>query len=173
MFIPVAHDDVAWEQLADVMGDYFQIANEQRARRTPELATRGFIVSAPLTGATVLEPHRGDSADEFNRWESTFQTIRRRAAITVDPDANGYLISVQVDKEIEDLPRPEHATAGQAILRNDSSLPDRSSYDVSATRGSGRWIHLGRDTVLEQQMLLDLQRRFAGVLQGAGILAPR
>jgi hypothetical protein len=65
--VPVVDDDLAWDQIADVVSDYFPIAREQRARRG-EVACEGRIETAPQDGATWLEPHRGDSLGEFNRW---------------------------------------------------------------------------------------------------------
>ena len=112
-------------------------------RRDGEVWTEGLIQTAPQDGATWLEPHRHDSVGTFNRWESTFQTIRRRAVVRVIPDAAGYLVEVIVEKELEDLPSPEKATAGAATFRADGSLPSRRLEQVSRTRSSPRWIQLG------------------------------
>ncbi|MCI0335566.1 MAG: hypothetical protein L0228_20350 [Planctomycetes bacterium] len=159
--VPVTNEDLAWDQIADVVSDYFTIAREQRARL--DVGTEGRIETAPQDGATWLEPHRHDSVGSFNRWESTFQTIRRRALLRVIPDAAGYLVEVVVEKELEDLPNPEKATAGAAVFRSDDSLPSRRLEDVSRARSSPRWIQLGRDPLLEQRMLADIQARLGGV----------
>ncbi len=178
--VPVVDEDCAWDQIADVVSDYFTIAREQPARRGEVLA-EGRIETAPQSGATWLEPHRGDSVGAFNRWESTFQTIRRRALVRVVPDASGYNIEVNVEKEIEDQPRPQQATAGAATFRNDNSLPSRRAELVGATgasplsrRGqenratlsSPYWIPLGRDPALEQRILADIHARLSGVTNG-------
>jgi hypothetical protein len=165
--VPVANDEWAWDQITDVVSDYFTITSEQRAQRGNELALEGRIETAPQGGATWLEPHRGDSVGAFNSWESTFQTIRRRAMVRVVPDAVGYTIEITVEKELEDLPHPERATAGAATFRNDGSLPDDLAEDernegVSRTRTSPRWISLGRDPALEQRMLADIHARLSG-----------
>jgi hypothetical protein len=164
--VPVVDEELAWDQITDVVTDYFRISREQRARRSGEVWTEGCIETAPLDGATWLEPHRHDSVGTFNRWESTFQTIRRRAVIRVIPDANGYQIEAIVEKELEDLPRPEKATAGAAVFRNDGSLPSRRLEEISRTRSSPRWIRLGRDPALEQRMLADIHARLTGVATG-------
>ena len=130
--------------------------------------TEGRIETAPQDGATWLEPHRHDSVGKFNRWESTFQTIRRRAVVRVIPDAAGYLVEVIVEKELEDLPNPEKATAGAATFRNDGSLPSRRLEQVSRTRSSPRWIQLGRDPALEQRMLAEIHARLSGVTASPG-----
>jgi hypothetical protein len=171
--VPVADEQFAWDQIADVVSDYFTIAREQQARRSGEAVMEGFIEAAPQTGATWLEPHRRDSVGSFNRWESTLQTIRRRALVRVIPDAAGYLVEVIVEKELEDLPKPEHATAGAATFRNDGSLPSRRLEQVSHTRSSPRWIPLGRDPLLEQRMLAEIHARLAAVSAGgAPIFTP-
>jgi hypothetical protein len=64
-----------------------------------------------------------------------------------------------VEKDLEDLPRPEHATAGGATFRNDSSLPSNPANQVSRTRLSGNWIFIGRDPALEQVILANIQSR--------------
>jgi hypothetical protein len=161
--VPVIDEGFAWDQIADVVDDYFQIVREQRARRTGQVWTEGRIDTAPLTGATVLEPHRLDSVGSFNRWESTFQSIRRRATVRVMPDANGYLLEVIVEKEIEDLPKPEKATVGPASFGSELTLPSRRLDQVLRTRSSPRWILLGRDPALEQRMLADIHARLNGI----------
>ena len=163
MVVPVADDEFAWDQIADVVSDYFPIAREQRARRGGDGFVEGRIETVPQVGATWLEPQRRDSVGNFNRWESTFQTIRRRAVVRVVPDAAGYLVEVIVEKELEDLPQPENATAGAATFRNDGSLPSRRLEQVGRTQASPRWIQLGRDPPLEQRMLADIHARLSGV----------
>jgi hypothetical protein len=169
--VPVTDEELAWDQIADVVSDYFTIAREQRARRNGEVWLEGLIQTAPQDGATWLEPHRHDSVGTLNRWESTFQTIRRRAVVRVIPDAAGYLVEVIVEKELEDLPSPEKATAGAATFRNNESLPSRRLEQVSRTRSSPRWIQLGRDPLLEQRMLAEIQARLTAVAGSGPIIA--
>ena len=157
--VPVSNDEFAWEQIADVVSDYFPIATERRARRAGNVWSEGFIETAPQGGASIFEPQRRDSVGSFNRWESTFQTTRRHARVRVTPDAAGYTIGVEVQKEIEDMPRPENATAGAATFRNDGSLPRTKSREDTRTRNSGLWVPLGRDIALEQRILGEVQER--------------
>jgi hypothetical protein len=164
MSVPVVNDEWAWDQIADVVGEYFTIASQQQARRS-EAWVEGRIETAPQGGATVLEPQRHDSVGLFNRWESTFQTIRRRAVVRVVPDTVGYSIEVIVEKELEDLPHPEHATA--AAVTFEGSLPDRHINQVNHTRSSPCWISLGRDPPLEQRILADIHARLAGMTSSA------
>jgi hypothetical protein len=170
--VPVFDEDVAWDQIADVVSDYFKITREQRARRTGEAWTEGRIDTAPRDGATVLQPDRMDSVGTFNRWESTFQSIRRRATVRVIPNANGYLVEVIVNKELESLPKPEKATVGPAAFDSQASLPNRRLEQIVRTHPSPRWIPLGRDPALEERMLADIHARLNGVTTQRSIFSP-
>jgi hypothetical protein len=162
IFIPIKNQDWAWEQIVDVVDDYFRIERESRVQLLGNVVTEGRIDTFPQVGATVLEPHRPDSVGHYNRWESTFQTIRRRGLVRVIPEQGGYLIDLAVYKELEDLPYPENATAGPATFRYDDSLPSRFQDEVSRTRLSEHWVPLGRDTACEQQILAEIQARLCG-----------
>jgi hypothetical protein len=161
-FIPFTNQDWAWEQIVDVVDDYFRIERERPVQLVGNVLTEGQIDTYPQVGATVIEPQRPDSAGTYNRWESTLQTIRRRATVRIIPAQGGYLVGLEVQKELEDLPRPEHSTAGAATFRNDSSLPSRLEEKVSETALAGDWILVGRDAELERQMLCEMQEKVAG-----------
>jgi len=163
VLIPVTNGDLAWEHIVDVVDDYFRVERESRVQTVGNVVTEGRIDTFPLVGATWLEPHLPDSDGWENRWESTFQTIRRQAVLRVVPQRGGYLIDVVVNKELEDLPRPENATAGAASFRNDNSLTSRLNESVSRTRFSPVWIPLGRDAIIEQQILCEIRDRIAGL----------
>ncbi len=157
--VPVANRDWTWEQIVDTVDDYFRIERERQVQLVGDVLTEGRIDAFPKIGATIIEPQRRDSVGRYNRWESTLQTIRRRATVRVIPDAAGYVVDVTVEKDLEDLPRPEFSTAGVATFRNDSSLPSVPAEAVSRTQLSGRWILIGRDLALEQRILADIQSR--------------
>ncbi len=162
VYVPVGNPDLVWEQIVAVVDDYFRIERESRVQTVGNVVTEGRIDTFPQVGATWLEPHRPDSAGWDNRWESTFQTIRRRAVIRVIPQQGGYLIDAVVHKELEDLPRPENSTAGAASFRNDNSLRSRLDEQVDRTRLSDHWIPLGRDTMVEQQLLSEIRACVTG-----------
>ena len=158
LFVPVSNQDWAWEQIVDVVDDYFRIERENRVQLVGNVLTEGRIDSFPQIGATWLEPHRPDSIDWESRWESTF---RRRAVLRVVPEQTGYLVDIAVYKDLEDLPRPERSTAGATTFRNDDSLRSRLGEDVNRTRLAQNWIPLGRDPLLEQQILGEIHARLA------------
>lgn len=169
--IPVANRDWTWEQIVDTVDDYFRIERERQVQLVGDVLTEGRIDVHPQIGATLPELHRRDSVGKYNRWESTFQTIRRRATIRVMPDATGYLVDVLVEKDLEDLPRPENSSAGAVTFRNDSSLPSTAAEAVSRTQLASSWIFIGRDPELEQAIIADLQSRLV-VLPAAPIAGP-
>jgi len=154
--VPIPDPDYVWDKVVDVVDDLFEIEREERVRLVGDVVTEGFLETRPKTGATLLEPWHHDSANSYERLESTLQTIRRRAAIRVIPAEKGFLVEIIVLKELEDLARSEHAFAGQATFRNDSTLQRfrEPVADNPLTRG---WIPQGRDLALEQLMIARLQ----------------
>jgi len=168
--LPVADPRVAWETVVDVVDDYFEIDREDPVRVIGQTITEGRLDTFPQTGATLLEPWRHDSVGLGERLESTLQSIRRQATVRVMPTEGGYWVEVAVYKELEDVARPEHATAGAATFRYDETLR-RVEQPVSARPIHEGWIPLGRDAALEQQILADLHARL-GATANRGCLGP-
>jgi hypothetical protein len=164
LMVPVANRDFAWDQIVDVMDDYFRIQREQRVRLVGDVLTEGRIDTWPVTGATLLEPQLKDSPGLYNRVESTLQTIRRHALVRVIPAAEGYLVEVVVRKELEDLSRPERTTASAASF-HENLTPDGDDLNVPFDSAEKGWISQGRDLILEQRILSQIQARL-------GCLAP-
>jgi hypothetical protein len=164
--IPPLDADLVWTKMVDVTDDFFKVHSEQRVVFANGVPTEGRIETFPQTGATILEPWRGDSVGWSERWESTLQSIRRVATMRLTPDAAGWRVEVEVEKELEYLSRPMRATTGGASFRNDDSLyrygtplptlgqqvGDQPRPVASPTPNLG-WIPMGRDPRLEQKML--------------------
>lgn len=168
VFVPAQPCDSLWDKLVDVVDDYFKIEREQRVRQFGNTLTQGRIDTFPLVSATLLEPWRGDSVGTFNRLESTFQSIRRRAVVQVTPVEDGYLLDFAVYRELEDVARPEFSTVGSATFRNDDSLI-RAPEIVGDAPSSFGWIPQGRDAALEQKMIGQLLEL---VGPGAAVVGP-
>jgi hypothetical protein len=156
--LPNLDRDLLWQHLVDVVDDYFTIDREEPVRLIGNVLTEGRIDTFPEIGSTYFEPWRRDSANSYEKLESTLQTIRRQATVRVIPTAGGYLADVTVFKELEDLARPEHATTGAATLRHDTSL-DRVVQPIGDQPVLKGWIPLGRDLALEQRILAQLRNR--------------
>ena len=164
--IPPLDAEVVWQQMVDTMDDFFKIQSEQRVVFANGIPAEGRIDTYPQTGATLLEPWRGDSVGFRERLESTLQSIRRSGSMRLIPDPSGWRVETVVLKELENLSRPMRATAGGASFRNDDSLyrygtplptlgqqvGDQPRPVANPTPNLG-WIPLGRDPLLEQKML--------------------
>jgi hypothetical protein len=162
VLLPVGDHELAWETVVDVVDDHFKIQEEEPVRRVGDVVTEGRLDTFWAVGSTVFEPWRRDSANAYEKLESTLQSIRRRATVRVRPAQGGYLVDVAVFKELEDAARPMHASAGAATFRNDSSLT-RVVDVVGEQEVNEGWISLGRDTALEQRMIQQLTAK-AGVI---------
>ena len=152
--IPIADSQCAWEAVADVIDDYFKIEHEEPVRKIGDTYNEGRIDTFYQVSPTILEPWRRDTAGEYERVENTLQTMRRRAVVRVwsRPNEGGHWVDVAVFKELEDLPKPEHASAGGATFRYDSSFTRVVNPAVMDPLGEC-WIPQGRDPVLEQRII--------------------
>jgi hypothetical protein len=168
VFVPIADPQCTWEQVVDVVDDYFRIEREEPVRVAGNTMTEGTLTTAAQVSPTILEPWHRDTADWPQRVENSLQSMRRRAVVRVVPAPGGHWIDVQVFKELEDLRRPEQATAGGATFRYDDSLTRivNPVGDQQATQG---WIAQGRDAPLEQQIICDLVGR-CGTMNGRVVM---
>jgi hypothetical protein len=180
LVLPPSDRDFVFDQIVDVVDDYFEIDHEERLKVVGTEPVEGRIDTFPLTGATLLEPWRRDSVGFYERLESTLQSIRRTANVRIIPNATGapgYLVDVAVWKELEDVPQPIQASAGAATFRYDTSLQRDTEFDTDPNRIPGDparpngprtptigWIPLGRDPNLEQAIIGKIQARLGGVM---------
>ena len=124
VLIRISNHELVWDGIVDVVSEYFHIEREDPVRLLGSTLTEGRLDTFPKPGATLLEPWEHDSADSYERLESTLQSIRRYAVVKVIPAQNGgFWIDVAVYKELENVRQPEHATAGSSTFRNDISVP--------------------------------------------------
>jgi hypothetical protein len=150
LIVPSDDLEQIWKQCVAVTDEYFDGLHENRLART--------IITDPKIGATLVEPWYGDSVGFYERLESSLQTIRRWARITVKPaPGGGYAVNVEVFKEIEDMSKPERQAGGRAQF--DTFLPvDRTREIVGPVPLPNGWILRGRDHKLEQVILARLRR---------------
>lgn len=138
---------LVFDKTYDVVHEYFDIAYSNRFSgeiKTNYLMTAGFFDGFGL---------RLGYYDCYENLESTLQSVRRWALVTITPaTSGGYYIDVQVFKELEDLPRPAHAAAGAAMIRPDNPI-ERQFQVIDPFVFSHGWIPFGRDHALEQQIL--------------------
>jgi hypothetical protein len=151
-FVAANDEEAVWERTVDVIHNYFEIERENKLD--------GVIETQPKVGASLFEPWHHDSQGFDNRLESTFQSIRRRAFVNVTPTDGGYLVGVEVIKELEDLPGIAANTPGAATFQQNNPLRRDLNLVVGQSTPSG-WLILGRDEVLERDMLNSLQHEFS------------
>ncbi len=145
LVVPSTDFDTVWNKTVAVVDKYFDIASENRLSRT--------IVTQPRIGATLLEPWSLDSVSFTDRFESTLQTTRRFAIIKIEPaPSGGYLVKVEVRKELEDLVKPDRMAAGRAVFNNDFPV-NRTREIIGPVPAPIGWIPRGRDPNLEQAIL--------------------
>jgi hypothetical protein len=161
MFVPATDRDVLWDQVVDAVDDYFKIQKEQRVRVVGDILLEGRIDTFPTDGSTFLEPWRKDSTHGFEKLHATLQTLRRGATVRVHPAQGGFLIEVVVQKYLEDLERPEHATSGHMPTSEQQSLRQDTRVNADTPMMLG-WIPIGRDIALEQRILGDIRDRTTG-----------
>ncbi len=162
VLLRVANYELLWEGIVDVVSDYFRIEREDPVRLLGNTLTEGRIDTFPKPGATLLEPWDHDSANSYERLESTLQSIRRYAVVKVIPAQNGggFWVDVAVIKELENVPRPEHATAGSATYRNDISPTNPTAKPERFNGANQSWIRVGNDRAAEQLIIGQILSRF-------------
>lgn len=144
--------EFVWERTVDVVHTYlFEIERENRLD--------GIIETKYKTGASLLEPWHPDSVGTESRLESTLQSIRRKAFISVTPVEGGFLVGVETLKELEDVPRAANS-AGAATFLDNNPLQRDLNVVVGQATPSG-WIPRGRDPQLEQAMLRSITEAFS------------
>jgi hypothetical protein len=145
-----SHREVWWERSVRVLNsNHFQVARESKLEGVIETAWRG--------GSGLLEPWHGDSVGVSNRLESTLQSIRRRVTVVLQSSAdNTQVLTVRVDKEIEDLPGLAANYEGGATFSESQPL-NRDLSQVVGQTGPSRWVSVGRDPLLEQKILAEIR----------------
>lgn len=151
VFVRANDGDFVWERTVDVVHDYlFEIRRENKLD--------GVIETEYKTGSGILEPWHRESVGTYERVESTLQSIRRKAYVSITPAEGGYLIGVEAYKELEDVAGAANS-AGAATFLDNNPLQRDLNLVVGQSTPSG-WISRGRDPLLEQRMIDDLRAAF-------------
>ena len=147
--VPAMDFEVLWNKTVAEVNKHFPIAYENRLVRT--------IRSDQLMTGTLIEPWTPDAVTFHDRLEATFQTLRKFAVVHIEPaPTGGYLVKVEVNKELEDMVKPASQPAGRAAFYND--FPVNRTRDVVGTVPTPLgWIWMGRDTNLEQAILAGIR----------------
>lgn len=163
-FVPVANREFFWNTLVDVIDDSYTIDKEERVRLVfdPQTGqntlTDGQIVTHFEISAGWLEPWRTDTASFYDKLESTLQSMRRRAVVHVAAAEGGYMVEVNVFKDLEDVQTPMFAPASAGTLRYDTSQRHTENIVTQQPVVTG-WIPQGRDPAAEQYIINQLMSR--------------
>jgi hypothetical protein len=135
-----------FEKTIDILGDYFELL--------PPDPYDGRIVTKPRIAPGYEQFWKPGNPDPRGRLLATFQTIRQTATAKIrSGERGGYLVEIEVDRELEDLSRPTQARVGNAIFQ-DSPTVDRQLEVVGGEASADQaWFKIGRDYALEQLIL--------------------
>lgn len=151
LFVQTNNHELVWERSVDVLHqNLFEVQRENRLD--------GVIETKYKPGASLIEVWHPDSPSLHSRLESTLQSIRRKAYVTVTPADGGYLVNVEAYKEIEDVAGASNSAGAATFLDNNAFERDLSAV-VGQSAPSG-WVAKGRDPELEQLLLDSLAREF-------------
>jgi hypothetical protein len=143
--------NAVFDRVLDVVDDYlFEVSYANRYD--------GHIETFPRIAPGLEQLWKPGSPDFYQRLQATWQTIRHRLSVLIEPAHNGgFFVHVTVYKELEDLPRPTRATAGTASFRSDPTV-ERQFEVIDPTVFESNWIPIGRDSELEQAILQCLKK---------------
>ena len=156
--LPPVNDQFVWSQVIDTVDDYFRISREQPVQNSSSYVLDGRVETSYRVGGSIWEPWRKDSTAGFEAVQSTLQSIRRKAVVTVRPRGAGYTVEVIVHKDLEDTDRTQYATETTATRRHDGTVVRQVDAAADSPQTLG-WISQGRDTSLEQRILRDIFQR--------------
>ena len=135
-----------FEKTIDVLDDYFDLL--------PPNPYDGRIVSKPRIAPGYEQIWKGGNPDARGRLLATFQTIRQTATARIwAGERGGYLVSVEVEKELEDLARPLMSRAGAAVFQEGPTVDRQLEVVGPESSVDQGWFKVGRDYALEQQIL--------------------
>jgi hypothetical protein len=141
-----------FERCIDVLDDHFQILSAN--------PYEGKIVAKPRIAPGYEQFWKGGNPDPRSRLMATFQTVRQTAVIEIRTgERGGYFVSVIVQKEQEDLPRPSRQTTGGSVFQEAPTV-DRSLEVIgepSFAPAGMNWYPIGRDFALEQMLLQQIR----------------
>src|SRR5438067_2747850 len=144
--VPTArsYQDV-FEKTIDILDDYFVIRSAD--------PYDGRILTFPRIAPGYEQPWKPGNPGARERLLSTFQTTRQTAAVTIRTgERGGYLVYVEVLREMEDLARPVRAPVSAVF--QESPTVDRQLDVVGPPVAPGfAWFVIGRDYALEQLIL--------------------
>jgi hypothetical protein len=123
-------------------------------------AKQGYVRTQPLTGAQSFEFWRKDTVGSFNKAEANLQTVRRTVEINVGEKNGQVCADCSVTVERMSLPEREAALARRAAGAFGGSRSALQRLNLNAEQQEQvTWMPLGRDSLLEAEILNRLKAR--------------
>ncbi len=166
LYIRTDDNQWLWESIVDVVDNYFEITDEspvlkdeiQKNGSLVRRYTEGRLDTKPVIAPGVFQPWKKSSANISQRWQATFQTVRRYAVVRVVPEDNGFKINLAVYNEMENQSNPMNSNKS---ISNFTFSDDLSQLELPAgpNAPSEGWFPIGRNFELEQTILEELAWR--------------
>ena len=121
------------------------------------LYVAGMLPEATVPAGAPAGTRGTITGDTRAQTASTLQSIRRRVIVNLQSTGGDLItVSVRVDKEIEDLSGLAANYEGGATFPESQPL-NRDLDQVVGQTGPSRWLSIGRDPMLERQVLSQIQ----------------
>lgn len=137
-----------FEKCIDILDDDFQL----RSQNMPD----GRIVTFPRIAPGYEQFWKGGNPDPRERLLATLQTVRQTALVEIRVgERGGYLVSVIVERELEDLPRPSRQRSGGAVFQEAPTVDRQLDVvgEAPVAPANSQWFRIGRDYAAEQRIL--------------------
>ena len=128
---------------------------------------QGLIRTRPLAGAQFFEFWRKDNVGAFNRAEANLHSIRRTVEVDVSQEEGRLCVGCNVSVQRLNLPERLLHGRGQSydMLSVSSSSVQKLKLDAEQRRLMA-WVDLGRDELLETEILKRIEKKIAGPQKG-------
>lgn len=122
----------------------------------------GLVRTKPLPGAQFFEFWRSDNVGASNQLMANLQDIRRTAEIIITEQNGQPHIECVVNVQRLSLPGRDIDSAARAYQMFSRSSPLLQTLQLGSTTIAGMdWVSLGRDNLLEEKILKQIDRRIA------------
>ncbi len=128
---------------------------------------QGLIRTRPLSGAQFFEFWRKDNIGAFNKAEANLHSIRRIAEMDVSQEEGRLCIGCKVNVQRLNLPERVLRGRGRSYEMFSTSSPELQKLKLD--KGQRRlmaWVDLGRDGLLEIEILKRIEKKIARLQKG-------
>jgi hypothetical protein len=124
-------------------------------------AQAGLVRTRPLPGAQFFELWRSDNVGVQNQALSNLQNIRRTAEIRITEQDGQQRIDCVVNMQRLSLPNRDIDSAARAYQMFSNSSPLLQTLVLGSQVSDVDWVSLGRDSLLEKEILQRIEQRVA------------